>query len=390
MTFNMTPYEMQNRSCQATATEIHQQPGTWYQTLNQLNPLFKALKSWIKTITDQADFDVIFTGAGSSEYVGNALYVSLNPVLGYHARSFASTAIVASPQYYLSKTKPTLLVSFARSGNSPESLGAVQAADAYCTKLQHLFITCNKDGALAGMAEGRTDCRSIVLADETNDRSFAMTSSFTNMYLAALSIFGDRPAEELLAAMDQIISGAEDFLEKAYATTENLVSEFAFERIVYLGTGPLKGFAQESALKMLELTAGKVAALFDSPMGFRHGPKSIVNDTTLTVLFLSDEPAVRRYEMDLLKELSSQRKKNRILAVSSWKDSQAAALCDSFISFDNDEKLPSAYLGLQYVLIAQCIALFKSLSYGIGPDNPCPSGEVNRVVKGVSLYPVEV
>lgn len=140
---------------------------------------------------------------------------------------------------------------------------------------------------------------------------------------------------------------------------------------------------------MLELTAGKVPALFDSPMGFRHGPKSIVNDETLTVIYLSDEPATRRYEMDLLKEMSGQRKKNRLLVVSAQPDKEAESLCDYFVCFHNPDKLPAAYIGLQYILVAQCIALFKSMSFGIGPDNPCPTGEVNRVVKGVILYPVE-
>lgn len=357
--------------------------------MDQVVPLLPELKSWVKNITSQPDFDIIFTGAGTSEYVGNALYVSLNPQLGFHVRSFGSTALVAAPQYYLSKEKPTLLISFARSGNSPESVGAVAAADAYCKNLQHLFITCNNEGALAKIAQGRDNCRSIVLADETNDRGFAMTSSFTNMYLTALMILTDTTAEDFCGKMDTVIANASEFLTKGYEQIESLVSDYNFERIVYLGTGPLKGFAQESALKMLELTAGNVPALFDSPMGFRHGPKSIVHDNTLTVIYLSDEPATRRYEMDLLKEMSVQRKKNRLLVVAAQKDAEAETLCDSFVTFDNAAKLPAAYLGLQYILVAQCIALFKSMSYGIGPDNPCPTGEVNRVVKGVILYPVE-
>ncbi|MEG2382355.1 MAG: SIS domain-containing protein [Oscillospiraceae bacterium] len=389
MIFKMTPEDLRSKFCEATATEIFQQPVTWAKTLDQLLPILSELRSWVGQLTSQPDFDVIFTGAGTSEYVGNALFVSLNPKLGFHARSFGSTALVAAPQYYLSEDKPTLLVSFARSGNSPESIGAIAAADAYCKNIRHLCITCNKDGALAKITEGRDNCRSIVLDDATNDRSFAMTSSFTNMYLAALCILTDDSPEEIRKSMGSIIGGASAFLDQGFEAASRLVSDFDFERIVYLGAGPLNGFAQESALKMLELTAGNVVALFDSPMGFRHGPKSIVHDNTLTVVYLSDDPYARRYELDLLKEMSAQRKKNRLLLVSAQEDSEATALCNETICFKNSDALPTSYLGLQYVLTAQCIALFKSLSYGIGPDNPCPTGEVNRVVKGVTIYPVE-
>ena len=66
---------------------------------------------------------------------------------------------------------------------------------------------------------------------------------------------------------------------------------------------------------MLELNAGKIVTMFDTPLGFRHGPKSIIDNTTLTVLYLSDGEYQRQYELDLLKEMSGQRKENRIMVV---------------------------------------------------------------------------
>lgn len=388
MVFQMTEQTMQELHCTATAQEIFQQPSTWRRTLEQMDELLPSLRPWLAQITGEPDFDLIFTGAGTSEYVGNALFVSLNPALGGHVRSYGTTDLVAAPWYYLSKDKPTLLVSFARSGDSPESVGAVEAADRYCGKLQHLFITCNRNGKLAQIAAERSNCRAIVLDDATNDRSFAMTSSFTNMYLAALYAFSSTPADTFRAQVEELCRRGQAFLDQGYTAVQELIGAYPFERIVYLGTGPLKGFAQESSLKMLELTAGNVAAVFDTPMGFRHGPKSIVHDNTLTVFYLSDDPASRRYELDLLHEMAAQQKGNRLLVVSG-QDGDGIH-CDKNIVFGNVDKLPDALLGLEYILVAQTIALFKSLSYHIGPDNPCPTGEVNRVVKGVTLYPVEV
>src|SRR5699024_8101279 len=154
-----------------------------------------------------------------------------------------------------------------------------------------------------------------------------------------------------------------------------------------LGSNTLKGTSQESALKMLELTAGRVVTMYDTPMGFRHGPKSIVDDTTLTVVYLSDDPYTRQYEMDLVKEMSGQRKGNKIVVVMSSQDDAAAALADYSVVYGLDGENENILLGLDYILFAQTLAVLKSLSLGITPDNPCPTGEVNRVVQGVTLYP---
>ena len=127
--------------------------------------------------------------------------------------------------------------------------------------------------------------------------------------------------------------------------------------------------------------------MFDTPMGFRHGPKSIVDDTTLTVVYLSDDPYTRQYEMDLVKEMSGQRKANKIVAVMSSHDDEVAALVDYTVAYGLNGENENVLLGLDYILFAQTLAVLKSLSLGITPDNPCPTGEVNRVVQGVTLYP---
>ena len=154
-----------------------------------------------------------------------------------------------------------------------------------------------------------------------------------------------------------------------------------------LGNIALKGVAQESALKMLELTAGKVATMYDSPLGFRHGPKSIINDNTLTVVYLSDDDYRRRYELDLVKEMAGQRKGNKIAVVYNKACAEAEELADYTIQFQVGTEMENIMLGLNFITFAQTLAVMKSLSLGITPDNPCPTGEVNRVVQGVTLYP---
>ena len=47
-----------------------------------------------------------------------------------------------------------------------------------------------------------------------------------------------------------------------------------------------------------------------------------------------------------------------------------------------------ALVALAYLVFAQYLALFTSLEYAKTPDNPFPSGEVSRVVQGVTIYPI--
>lgn len=388
MIFNMNEDYLNKKSGIYTTREIHQQPATWEKTYNQIVELKDEIKEFIDKVIKCDDFDVILTGAGTSEFVGNSLFSYLNKKLNYKVKSYATTDITASPENYISKDKPTLLISFGRSGNSPESIGALDSAEAVSDNIYHLFVTCNKNGALSKRALNNKKCLAINLTDETHDQSFAMTSSFTNMYLAVLLVFNIDNIKEIKNEISVIMTNATTLVNERFDYFKKVVDEYDFDRIVYLGSNTLKGIAQESALKMLELTAGKVVTMYDTPLGFRHGPKSIVDDKTLTVIFLSDFEYTRKYEIDLLKEMSLQRKGNKILVISNKKYDGVNNLADFYYTFDSSY-LDNVFVGLDYIVCAQLIALFKSLSLDITPDNPCPTGEVNRVVKGVTLYPYE-
>lgn len=385
--FNISETKMQETSSVFTLSEIYQQPSTWKKTCAQLAACKDELQNFLDQVLLAEDFDVVLTGAGTSEFVGNSLFHALNKKYGYKVKSCATTDIVPSPEDFLSYTKPTILVSFGRSGNSPESLGAVEAAEAVCKNLYHLFVTCNHDGTLSKLANDRKNCFALNLTPETHDKSFAMTSSFSNMYMATYLAFNLDRLDEITADIDKVCTASLNFMDNNWSVVQQIVDEFDFNRIVYLGNVALKGVSQESALKMLELTAGKVATMFDSPLGFRHGPKSIIDDRTLTVVYISDDPYRRQYEVDLIKEMSGQRKQNRIAAVVNNPCEELKTLVDYVVEMNNGASMENILLGFEFVIFAQALAVFKSLSMGITPDNPCPTGEVNRVVKGVNLYP---
>lgn len=385
--FNLSEEKMKETFSSYTIHEIYQQPATWRKTCAQLAACKDELQKFLDQVVKAEDFDIVLTGAGTSEFVGNSLFQALAQKYNYKVKSYATTDIVPSPENFLSREKPTLLISFGRSGNSPESLGAVQAAEVVCKNLYHLFVTCNHEGTLSKLANDRTNCFALNLTPETHDQSFAMTSSYSNMYMATYLALNLDRLEELTAEIEEVAKAAEHFLDEQYGQVKQIVDEFDFNRIVYLGNIALKGVAQESALKMLELTAGQVATMYDSPLGFRHGPKSIIDPRTLTVVYLSDDEYRRRYEIDLIKEMGPQRKGNKIVAVMNQPVEGLEDLVDYIVRIPVGSYKENVLLGFDYVLFAQTLAVMKSLSLGITPDNPCPTGEVNRVVKGVTLYP---
>jgi len=152
---------------------------------------------------------------------------------------------------------------------------------------------------------------------------------------------------------------------------------------VYLGSGFLQGLAREAALKLGELSNGGVATLFDSPLGFRHGPKTFVTDKTLVFVFVSNDPLTQRYDHDLIDELRKDRVAARIIEVTAQPRQEALrdtlAVADMAQAADVDLLWP-------YVAVAQVYAFHVSRTMGLSPDNPNKAGTVNRVVQGVRLY----
>lgn len=368
----------QNIEAFHTYREILQQPSVWSETLkivqNHRDLLWKELRAQVGET-----FDVVFMGAGTSEYIGNALVPALSNHSSMFVRSVATTEMISSPFLYLRPQNPTLCVSFGRSGNSPESLGALQAVESCHPAAYHLIITCNDQGGLANYTSNKERLFKVILPSKTHDLGFAMTSSFTSMMLSAYLLLVNNPKldEEVAKLCDKSRNTLRLLEEMAVSHTS-----LNLQRLVVLGSHALKGFAQESQLKMLELSSGRVATLFDSPLGFRHGPKSFINENTLTVVYLSPDPDVKRYELDLVEELKYQGR-SRLCVI------EPSLVLNDLIENNDRSEQNIILTGLSLMPFAQFLAFHQSLILGINPDNPSPRGEVNRVVSGVKIYPAK-
>ena len=361
-----------------TAREIAQQPGVWPEIDALVTRQRGALAAFLAPLLARPGLRIVLTGAGTSAFIGECLVPALLGK-GWRAEAIPTTDLVSGPLRFLQPAVPTLLVSFARSGSSPESVAAVALADQLVGDVHHLVITCNADGELYRTARGAANAFALLLPDATHDRAFAMTTSFTSMLLATALAFGLVPA----GTGSGLARPAAGVFEHALPQLQSLAA-VRFRRVVYLGSNSLRGLAREAALKLLELTDGQVVALFDSPLGFRHGPKTVVDGDTLVVVLLSNDPQARRYDLDLLRELRGDGRAGRVLALSGQ---PAPDLGDGCVVLAGADAVDDVALALPYIVFCQSFALLQSLALGLRPDTPSVSGTVNRVVRGVTIHP---
>ena len=370
-----------------TAKEIIQQPDTWRESVKNLIKNKIEIKSFIDSFLSKKEFRIILTGAGTSAFAGEVCEPYLTSLLNKRVEAIATTDLVASPKSYFIKGMPTLLISFARSGNSPESVHAVNLASQLVDDLYQIVITCNENGKLAKNTVNDEKSLLLLMPPQTNDLGFAMTSSFTTMVLNAMAVFNINNIENFSSDVDKLSNSVNDFIENNIEKVTSLSNE-DFERIVYLGSSTSKGIARESALKVLELTAGKVNASYDTPLGFRHGPKSVVDDETVSVIYISNDEYTRKYDLDLAKEMLAHKKNDKVVIVGDNIEEDILNKADYVFNVENinynvENKV---LLPLQQIIFGQMLSFLKSVNLGITPDNPCPTGEVNRVVQGVILH----
>ncbi len=351
-----------------TYREILHQPAVWRAVSREIAVMAAEARQWVHAGRFE---EVWFCGAGTSAFIGESLSVYLNEhQSAVRYVPVPTTELVAYPQRLLRRGTRRLVVSFGRSGDSPESvatLALLERADA-----AGLHITCNAHGALA-RAEGSRQ-RAIVLPDETHDAGFAMTSSYSTMLLYALAVFDEVPIDALEGRMNALADAADGLIEAVAPLASDLAPP---QRVAFLGGGELRGAAHECALKVLELTAGQVASFWESPLGFRHGPKSLVNGGTQVVALLSSDADARRYDADVVDELRSQYAADQVLTV-------GVAHADADLAFT---EVPRGWNIPLYVLPAQLLAVAWSQKLGLNVDNPFPGGNLSRVVQGVRLYP---
>jgi len=375
-----TPDEQHRLGYFHTLREICQQPATWTQTCSLMMSYAPILKESLDGIAS-----LILTGSGSSEYAGDCVRLVLQNELRVTTQAIGGGILLTDGSKALPVGRPAMMVSLARSGDSPESVGALSAVLALEPEIRHLVLTCNEAGNLAKTYEAHPGVHVITTADGTNDQSLVMTSSFTNLALAARFLGLIKHPETYRTICERLSKIASELLNTHFDTLARVAS-VRFLRAVFLGTGSRFGAAREAALKMLEMTSGRVTTLCETYLGLRHGPMSYVDKHTLVVCFLSSDPTIRAYEADLLRELDQKDLGLLKLIIGEDVPKEVLRPNDVVIECRGLREVGDQNAPVIDVVVGQLLGFFRCLNEGLRPDSPSEDGIINRVVQSFTLH----
>jgi tagatose-6-phosphate ketose/aldose isomerase len=390
MLLDLPQEEKAERGLEHTPREIWQQPRTWSKTYGICRQRYADLARLLRGAGigrgTTASPTVYLVGAGTSDYTGRALALLLRRRWGCDVWPIPSTTLLTDFDDFHRAGRDYLWISFSRSGDSPEGVALLGRVLEQHRGIRHIVITCNPRGQMAQLCaqhEGRA--LAIILDDAVNDRGLAMTSSFSNMLLAGQCIANVEDVDKFGDLVAQMTHTGEQFLPAA-AEVAAAIASGGCTRACFVGAGVLRAVSDECALKVLELTSGKITTLGETPLGLRHGPLSSVDGQTLFAAFLSSEARRRGYELDLLREIDGKRL-GRVRAVVTVQGiDDVSPLADYCLSLDCAADFPDFYRPVLDVMLGQLFGLFASMRCGLKPDQPSPNGTITRVVSPIQLY----
>jgi D-galactosamine 6-phosphate deaminase/isomerase len=384
---NLSDNEKKNRGLVHTPAEIAQQPDTWQSTVD----LFKSRRPEIKNFLASAGLavdprirpSVFLIGAGTSDYIGQSLAYLFRKTWQCDVVAVPSTDLLTHMDELCSPDRKYLWISFSRSGDSPEGVAVLERASKRRPDIYHLVISCNANGRMIRANAGNPQVLSVCLEDAVNDRGLAMTSSFSNMVVFGHCLAHANDLGRYEQVLRQLIHAGKNFLPIAADCAASLAKE-PYTRACFVGSGPLRAVAKESALKLLELTAGKVVTMSESALGLRHGPMAALDQNTLFVCFLSSNKRIQEYERNLLEEIGEKRLVTTRVVISGSEVPAIHSIAEHSLALATP--IADDYRAAVDVIFGQALGLFFSLRSNLRPDCPSPNGAISRVVQNVSIH----
>jgi tagatose-6-phosphate ketose/aldose isomerase len=372
-----------------TPKEIAQQPEAWRATYERFRERHAEIRGFLQSAGASSDSirrpTVFLIGAGTSDYVGRSLTQLLRRRWQCEVLAVPSTDLLTHPDDWLVPGHSYLWISFSRSGESPEGIAVVERALKNHPGIHHLIVSCNAQARMLRLTAGPKQVLGISLPDAVHDRGLAMTSSFSSMVVFGQCLAHIETLDSYRNILDQLVEAGTNFRDLAAASAAELANR-DFTKACFVGSGPLKAVATESALKVLELTAGQTQTMSESALGLRHGPMAALDEHTLLVAFLSGDEKVRRYEMDLLEEIGKKHLVKTRAAVSPAANSRLDIHAEHVLSHMPSLTMADDYRPPLDVMFGQLLGLFFSLRRGLKPDCPSPSGAISRVVQSVLIH----
>jgi tagatose-6-phosphate ketose/aldose isomerase len=372
-----------------TPAEIAQQPDSWLSTFE----LFRRKQAEIAEFLSLAGLGarpelrptVFLIGAGTSDYIGQSLVSLLRKHWQCDVIAVPSTDLLTHMEELLLPEKKYLWLSFSRSGDSAEGVAVLESARKNRPDIHHLVISCNAAGRMIREASNSPRMLGVCLDDAVNDRGLAMTSSFSNMVIFGQCLAHGNSLVQYEETLSQLVEAGRNFLPVA-AGCASMLAKGAYIKACFVGSGPLRVVAKESALKLLELTAGKTLTASESVLGLRHGPMAALDQETLFVCFLSENRRVQQYERDLLDEIGKKALVRSRVVVAGSEIPASDSFAEYFLTGNLSSTVGDEYRPALDVIFGQLLGLFFSLRWNLRPDCPSPNGAISRVVQHINIH----
>ncbi len=254
-----------------TRQEILSQPEAWTAALKVLE---QSRRDIIDLKGSHRFENILFTGCGSTYYLSLAAAALTQEMTGLACRAFPASELWLYPGSSFTEGK-TLLVAVSRSGETTETLRACQSfLDGKRGTL--LTLSCYDSMPLAKMGE-----LNLVLPSG-QEQSVAQTRAFSSLYLGTVALaclWAGR--EDLFDSLSKIPEVGSRVLKMYFTLATELGRDAGLDRFFWLGSGPRQGLACELSLKMKEMSLSHSEPFHF--MEFRHGPKSMVTSSALTI-----------------------------------------------------------------------------------------------------------
>ena len=334
-----------------TLQEILSQPQVWSDTLTVFDRQAKdVMDLWNGNRFDQ----VLFIGCGSPYYLSLSASVMFQQLNRITTLALPGSELSLFKETYLDKNKNTLLVAVSRSGETTETIRAMQLfREGNYGKT--LTITTVPDSAVTKYSD------LCLVAEAAREVSIAQTRSFASMQLLvealALQISGQNAVEVLASFPDKVAW----LFEKYRDLAKSLGEDKEIERFFFLGSAYNYGIASEAMLKMKEMSLSNSEAFHT--LEFRHGPKSMVDEKALVIGLLNESTEYQ--EIPVLQEMASL--KGKILSITEKSDPRIEEI-GNVVELKSSVAEPLR--ALLFLPVLQLLAYYRAISRGQDPDNP--------------------
>jgi glucosamine--fructose-6-phosphate aminotransferase (isomerizing) len=343
--------ELNSRIGAHTIAEILSEPATWTACLQRVDR--SAELQSLNEKLPRRTIEWVFIGCGSSFYLAQSAAASWSILTGEKSRAIPASEILLFPQTLPVPCQPVLI---SRSGHTSEAVEAAQYLER-TLNVRTLTITCGTDTPIQKVS---TYCIALPDADE---KSTVMTRSFTSMLLVLqtlAAIRGNR--RDFQEGAVKLPGQVAKRLNEVHETVKSLVQGCTFADYVFLGQGPFFGIAQESMLKVKEMSCSYAQSFHT--LEFRHGPKAIVSPETLITFILSESGFDA--EVAVLEEIKALG--GRTFVVTNNANAAIHRAADDLVELSLD--VPEVARAVASVIPGQLLGFYTGIKKGLNPDEP--------------------